>query len=89
MYAEPRGYGEPPKAREPLQPTVEELEELEERTHVCVRCNSGDDNNCPILLCDSCDSGWHLSCLAPPLAAVPPGRWCCPSHAPPRCLQVL
>ena len=32
-----------------------------------------------MLLCDSCDTGWHTYCLTPPLADVPDGAWLCPS----------
>lgn len=31
-----------------------------------------------MLLCDACGTGWHLHCLSPPLASVPPGQWVCP-----------
>ena len=31
-----------------------------------------------MLLCDGCGTGWHMACLTPPLAAVPPGTWVCP-----------
>lgn len=31
-----------------------------------------------MLVCSSCDSGWHTTCLQPPLAAVPDGDWLCP-----------
>ena len=69
------------RARQPLQPTAEELDELDERTHACVACGSGDDD-ATILLCDSCDSGWHLRCVRPPLHAVPAGEWYCPDCVP-------
>jgi hypothetical protein len=32
----------------------------------------------PMLLCDRCDNGYHMHCLAPPLEQVPVGQWCCP-----------
>ena len=32
----------------------------------------------PMLLCDKCDKGYHISCLTPPLTLVPRGRWLCP-----------
>ena len=35
-----------------------------------------------LLLCDGCDSGYHLDCLDPPLSAVPPDEWFCPECAP-------
>jgi PHD and RING finger domain-containing protein 1 len=31
-----------------------------------------------LLLCDSCDLGYHLECLTPPLSRVPRGEWFCP-----------
>jgi transposase InsO family protein len=31
-----------------------------------------------MLLCDNCNTGWHLSCLNPPLRKVPDGAWLCP-----------
>ena len=31
-----------------------------------------------MLLCDWCNSGWHMECLTPPLGEVPPGVWLCP-----------
>lgn len=32
-----------------------------------------------MLLCDSCERGWHQQCLNPPLAEVPEGDWLCPT----------
>ena len=34
-----------------------------------------DSDSNPMLLCDNCDSGFHLRCVE--LAAVPPGDWYC------------
>ena len=31
-----------------------------------------------MLLCDNCDTGWHIYCLDPPLDEVPEGQWLCP-----------
>ncbi|KAM9318943.1 remodeling and spacing factor 1 [Pholidichthys leucotaenia] len=31
-----------------------------------------------ILLCDSCDCGYHTACLRPPLMLIPDGEWFCP-----------
>ncbi|KAL5759796.1 hypothetical protein ACOSQ2_018634 [Xanthoceras sorbifolium] len=45
---------------------------------VCKVCGiDKDDDN--VLLCDTCDSGYHTYCLTPPLARVPEGNWYCPS----------
>lgn len=43
---------------------------------VCEVCNTG-DNEDAILLCDGCDSGYHMYCLNPPLQAVPKSDWFC------------
>ncbi|KAL4190590.1 hypothetical protein AMTRI_Chr07g25450 [Amborella trichopoda] len=44
----------------------------------CVIC----DNVGDLLCCDGCPQTFHLDCLNPPLARVPPGRWLCPSCCP-------
>ena len=31
-----------------------------------------------ILLCDSCDAGWHATCLRPQVMVIPEGDWFCP-----------
>ena len=50
---------------------------------VCEVCSSPTSTQPnPILLCDVCDSGWHIKCLSPPLDATPAGDWLCP-----RCVQ--
>ncbi|CAG0881945.1 unnamed protein product [Cyprideis torosa] len=36
------------------------------------------DNEHELLLCDSCDLGYHLYCLTPALPAVPDADWFCP-----------
>jgi len=30
-----------------------------------------------MLLCDRCNTGWHMYCLSPPLETVPEGNWYC------------
>ena len=37
----------------------------------CTVCGSPDDATIPILLCDRCQRGFHLSCLDPPLSVLP------------------
>ncbi|KAM0747588.1 hypothetical protein T439DRAFT_292797, partial [Meredithblackwellia eburnea MCA 4105] len=43
----------------------------------CKRCevcdNREDDDG--MLLCDSCDRGWHPTCLNPPMLKVPKGQY--------------
>ena len=45
--------------------------------HPCEIC-SLPDRASEMLLCDSCNSGYHMSCLTPPLTKVPTGEWYCP-----------
>ena len=47
----------------------------------CHVCDSGDGED-RIILCDNCEKGWHLECLAPPLDAVPEGQWYCHGCTP-------
>ncbi|KAL7267666.1 hypothetical protein RUND412_009736 [Rhizina undulata] len=42
----------------------------------CEKCGRGDDME-KILLCDSCDHGYHFDCLDPPLKSVPERDWYC------------
>ena len=41
---------------------------------VCTICKESGE----LLLCDTCNLVYHMSCLDPPLTAVPPGMWLCP-----------
>ncbi|KAL1970783.1 hypothetical protein VTN77DRAFT_2617 [Rasamsonia byssochlamydoides] len=43
----------------------------------CEACGKT-DNPESIFVCDSCDNGYHRSCLDPPLNAVPENDWHCP-----------
>ncbi|EKX45444.1 hypothetical protein GUITHDRAFT_52667, partial [Guillardia theta CCMP2712] len=45
---------------------------------VCEVCGGGHDEH-RILLCDNCSSGFHMSCLLPPLSREPAGIWWCPA----------
>ena len=38
--------------------------------------NPGGDER--MLLCDSCDHGYHMDCLSPPITVVPKNNWYCP-----------
>lgn len=53
---------------------VEEKEE--EFDQICEQCESGLHGEV-MLLCDRCNKGWHIYCLAPPLKRIPPGNWYC------------
>lgn len=47
-------------------------------TLVCEKCKGGHYED-KIILCDRCDKGWHMFCLAPAVEKVPEGEWVCPS----------
>ncbi|KZT62830.1 hypothetical protein CALCODRAFT_552334 [Calocera cornea HHB12733] len=36
-----------------------------------------DDDNVNMLLCDGCDSAFHMYCLDPPLTQIPKSKWFC------------
>ena len=46
---------------------------------ICDQAANADD----LLICDSCDKGFHMDCLEPPLSKLPEGRWICPICVPP------
>ncbi|XP_072466856.1 remodeling and spacing factor 1 isoform X1 [Notamacropus eugenii] len=66
--------------------SAESEEEEEKETEEAVPAD--DDEPCKkcglpnhpelILLCDSCDGGYHTACLRPPLMIIPDGEWFCP-----------
>jgi len=43
---------------------------------VCEVCNKAAPES-KLLLCDMCNSGYHMHCLQPPVTAVPDGVWLC------------
>ncbi|KAJ7841317.1 hypothetical protein B0H14DRAFT_2782878 [Mycena olivaceomarginata] len=64
-----------------LGPSIGEL--IQTYEWVCIECKKceicltkGDDAR--ILFCDSCDRGWHMDCLDPPVDDMPVGKWYCP-----------
>lgn len=64
----------------PIDAPQEPTNEFDNPTfcEVCGQSNREDR----MLLCDNCDMGYHLECLNPPLAEVPPGVWFCPVCEP-------
>ncbi|EEZ99116.2 PHD and RING finger domain-containing protein 1 isoform X2 [Tribolium castaneum] len=57
-----------------------EVDILEDPTF-CEICGSSDREE-RMLLCDGCDLGFHMECLTPPLADIPPGAWFCNDCTP-------
>lgn len=51
----------------------DEDESDEEGCLVCTKSN----NPTKMILCDSCDKPFHISCLSPPLSSIPKGEWIC------------
>ena len=47
---------------------------------VCQECQRGDEED-QILLCDTCDCGFHMHCLRPILVSYPKGSWYCDACA--------
>ncbi|XP_046673093.1 remodeling and spacing factor 1-like isoform X2 [Homalodisca vitripennis] len=65
-------------AQKVTDPQVEEGEESKDTDDfACEKCGKKDHPEW-ILLCDTCDHGWHASCLRPSLMLVPEGDWHCP-----------
>uniref|UniRef100_A0A1L8DFH9 Putative splicing factor arginine/serine-rich 19 n=1 Tax=Nyssomyia neivai TaxID=330878 RepID=A0A1L8DFH9_9DIPT len=59
-------------------PDVMVESELEDDGNVtyCTECNQSNFEE-TMLLCDSCNNGYHMHCLDPPLEQVPDGDWFC------------
>jgi hypothetical protein len=57
-------------------------EEEEEEDAACVVCE-GTHAADLMLLCDGCDTGYHIFCLRPPLEAIPEDDWFCGAAACP------
>lgn len=56
------------------------VEEREEKARLanhdvdqCAICREGGS----LLICDGCESEWHMGCSKPPLTTIPEGRWEC------------
>ncbi|KAK3094822.1 hypothetical protein FSP39_006693 [Pinctada imbricata] len=69
-----------PKGRNALRQAArikqEEQEEINNDTPCC-KCLKYDRPEW-LLLCDTCDAGYHTACLRPPLFVIPEGDWFCP-----------
>ena len=51
------------------------------KCEVCRLTNEDESKGFVMLLCDACNTGWHMHCLTPPLTKVPDGGWFCPRCA--------
>ncbi|OQR67797.1 hypothetical protein BIW11_13305, partial [Tropilaelaps mercedesae] len=56
---------------------VKKARTAQDDADACRRCAKSDHPEF-ILLCDTCDAGWHMNCLRPPLLVIPLGNWYCP-----------
>ncbi|XP_065874232.1 methyl-CpG-binding domain-containing protein 9-like isoform X2 [Euphorbia lathyris] len=75
------------EAKKEMEDLLEHASEIpkapwEER--VCKVCGVDKDDS-KVLLCDKCDSGYHMYCLNPPLETIPEGNWYCPSCSTKHC----
>ncbi|XP_034940121.1 serine/arginine repetitive matrix protein 2 isoform X2 [Chelonus insularis] len=61
----------------PVEPRSTVEEPVQENPTLCEVCHQGDRED-RLLLCDGCDSGYHLECLTPPMDQVPIEEWFCP-----------
>ena len=60
-----------------LDPRQQLPQQWRQRSIRCQQCGNLQPED-SMLICDCCDSGWHTSCLQPPLQQVPDGDWSCP-----------
>lgn len=67
---------EPLRRARTAQKATSDVEEAEDE-YACQKCGKADHPEW-ILLCDTCDKGWHCSCLRPALMLIPEGDWFCP-----------
>ncbi|KAM7396487.1 hypothetical protein PAMP_019523 [Pampus punctatissimus] len=63
--------------QKPMKEGQEETVDFDLEQTNCEVCG-GSDREDRLLLCDGCDSGYHMECLTPPLDAVPVEEWFCP-----------
>lgn len=75
-YASPTPPPPPPPPQSSSSSTTNTAPPNNELGQVCEICSTG-DNEDAILLCDGCDSGYHMYCLNPPLQTVPKSDWFC------------
>lgn len=65
-----------------LAPIDQNKEDMETKldTMPCEICATNFENDEEtMILCDSCNLGFHIGCLTPKLEEIPPGDWFCPN----------
>lgn len=65
----------------PVEPPNKSEEHVQEDPTYCEICRLCDRED-RMLLCDGCDSGFHLECLTPPMHQVPIEEWYCSECSP-------
>ncbi|KAK0085225.1 hypothetical protein PV325_005560 [Microctonus aethiopoides] len=65
----------------PIEPPNKSEEHVQEDPTYCEICRLCDRED-RMLLCDGCDSGFHLECLTPPMHQVPIEEWYCSECSP-------
>ncbi|XP_015682770.1 remodeling and spacing factor 1 [Protobothrops mucrosquamatus] len=76
-YDDSEGSGNEEDSEEEEEEEEEEEPVPAEDDEPCKKCGLPNHPEL-ILLCDSCDSGYHTACLRPPLMIIPDGEWFCP-----------
>ncbi|XP_030764884.1 bromodomain adjacent to zinc finger domain protein 2B-like isoform X3 [Sitophilus oryzae] len=61
---------------EPAEFSIQNARKYNSKLSNCQFCHSG-DNEDKLLLCDSCDRGYHTYCFKPKMENIPEGDWYC------------
>jgi len=56
-----------------MEERIEKAEQYNHDVDHCAICSEGGN----LLICDGCESEWHMECTKPALKTVPEGRWEC------------
>lgn len=56
-----------------VQERIEKAEQSNHHVDQCAICGEGGN----LLICDGCESEWHMECSKPALKTVPEGHWEC------------
>ena len=66
-------------AAEASDGSTEDLSDRSDSISISMRCEvcSDERDDTHMLVCDSCNKGYHLYCLSPPVFSIPEGSWYC------------